>query len=73
LYRYDPRLASQAKNPFQLDSKEPNGTVHDFLMGEVRYAALTKSFPEEAKRLHKQLEESVVSRHKTYKAMVEQK
>jgi len=73
LYRYDPRLATQGKNPFQLDSKEPNGTVHDFLMGEVRYAALTKSFPGEAKRLHKQLEENVDTRYKTYKAMAEQK
>ncbi|MGF3584286.1 MAG: pyruvate:ferredoxin (flavodoxin) oxidoreductase [Thermoplasmatota archaeon] len=73
LYRYDPRLAAQGKNPFQLDSKEPNGKVHDFLMGEVRYAALTKTFPEEAKRLHKELEESIVARYKMYKAMAEQK
>ena len=73
LYRYDPRLAAQGKNPFQLDSKEPNGTVHDFLMGEVRYAALTKSFPEEAKKLHKQLEENVDIRYKMYKSMSEQK
>jgi len=73
LYRYDPRLVAEGKSPFQLDYKEPNGTVHDFLMGEVRYAALTKSFPEEAKRLHKQLEESVSTRYKNYKSMAEQK
>jgi pyruvate-ferredoxin/flavodoxin oxidoreductase len=71
LYRYDPRLVAEGKNPFQLDSGEPNGTIHDFLMGEVRYAALTKSFPGEAERLHKQLEEWVVARYKMYKAMTQ--
>jgi pyruvate-ferredoxin/flavodoxin oxidoreductase len=70
LYRYDPRLAEQG-NPFQLDSKEPDGTIHDFLMGEVRYAALTKTFPEEAKKLHQKLGDQVSARYKTYKAMAE--
>ncbi len=72
LYRYDPRLVSEGKNPFQLDSGEPNGTIHDFLMGEVRYAALTKTFPGEAERLHTKLEEQIVARYKMYKAMAEQ-
>jgi pyruvate-ferredoxin/flavodoxin oxidoreductase len=71
LYRYDPRLVAEGKNPFLLDSGEPNGTIHDFLMGEVRYAALTKTFPGEATRLHKQLEAQVVARYKMYKAMAE--
>jgi len=71
LYRYDPRLTKEGKNPFQLDYKEPNGTINDFLMREVRYAALTKTFPEEAKKLHKQLAENVSSRYKTYKNMSE--
>jgi len=71
LYRYDPRLAEEGKNPFQLDYKEPDGTIHDFLMREVRYAALTKTFPEEAKKLHKKLEEGVVTKYKIYKAMAE--
>lgn len=71
LYRYNPRLAKEGKNPFQLDYKEPDGTVHDFLMREIRYAALTKTFPEEAKKLHKQLEENVNSRYQTYKRMAE--
>ena len=73
LYRYDPRLAAEGKNPFQLDYQPPNGTIHEFLMGEVRYAALVKTFPEEAAKLHKQLEESTVSRYKAYKNMAEQK
>ncbi|MFO7619466.1 MAG: pyruvate:ferredoxin (flavodoxin) oxidoreductase [Thermoplasmata archaeon] len=71
LYRYDPRLAAQGKNPLQLDSKEPNGKVHDFLMGEVRYQSLTKSFPEEAEKLHKALEEDVNRRYRRYKALSE--
>jgi pyruvate-ferredoxin/flavodoxin oxidoreductase len=71
LYRYDPRLAKEGKNPFQLDYKEPDGTIHDFLMREVRYAALTKTFPNEAKKLHKRLEDGVVTKYKTYKAMAE--
>ena len=71
LYRYDPRLAEERKNPFQLDYKEPDGTIHDFLMREVRYAALTKTFPDEAKKLHKRLEDGVVTKYKTYKAMAE--
>lgn len=71
LYRYDPSLADGGKNPFQLDSKEPNGTLRDFIMGEVRYNSLTRSFPKEAERLHKKLEEDVNSRYKKYKAMAE--
>jgi len=73
LYRYDPRLAAEGKNPFQLDYQPPNGTIHEFLMGEVRYAALVKTFPEEASKLHKQLEEGTISRYKAYKNMAEQK
>jgi pyruvate-ferredoxin/flavodoxin oxidoreductase len=72
LYRYDPRLKEEGKNPFQLDYKEPNGTLHDFIMGEVRYNVLTRAFPEEAKRLHKKLEEDVNDKYKKYKRMAEQ-
>ena len=71
LFRYDPRLADEGKNPFQLDYKEPNGTLRDFIMGEVRYNMLTRSFPEEAKRLHKKLEEDVDNRYKKYRVMAE--
>jgi pyruvate-ferredoxin/flavodoxin oxidoreductase len=73
LYRYDPRLAEEGKNPFQLDYQPPNGSIHEFLMGEVRYQALTKSFPGEAERLQKMLEDSTISRYKAYKNMAEQK
>jgi pyruvate-ferredoxin/flavodoxin oxidoreductase len=52
LFRYNPLLEKEGKNPLQIDSKEPNWEAYDeFLMGEVRYATLTKSFPERAKEL----------------------
>ena len=72
LYRYDPRLIGENKNPFQLDYKEPNGTLNDFIMGEVRYNVLTMTFPDEAKRLHKKLEQNINARYKKYKNMAEQ-
>ena len=71
LYRYDPRLAAEGKNPFQLDMKEPSGDFQDFLMGEVRYASLHQSFPEEAARLHKQLETEYKERYEDYKKLAE--
>jgi len=71
LYRYDPRLADEGENPFQLDYKEPDGTLRDFIMGEVRYNVLTRSYPDEAKKLHKKLEEDVNAKYKKYKAMSE--
>ena len=69
LYRFDPRRADAGENPFQLDSKDPTGNFHDFLMGEVRYASLVKSFPDEAKKLHAKLEEEYKERWETYKQM----
>jgi len=71
LYRYDPRLAAEGKNPFQLDMKEPSGDFQEFLMGEVRYASLHQSFPEEAKRLHAKLEAEYAERYQTYKKLAE--
>ncbi|MFC2095080.1 pyruvate:ferredoxin (flavodoxin) oxidoreductase [Candidatus Bipolaricaulota bacterium] len=71
LYRFDPRLEAEGKNPFQLDSKEPTGDFQEFLMGEVRYASLVQSFPEEAAKLHKQLENEYAQRYLTYKKMAE--
>jgi pyruvate-ferredoxin/flavodoxin oxidoreductase len=71
LYRYDPRIKEKGKNQFQIDYKEPNGTLNDFLMGEVRYNSLTRSFPKEAEKLHKKLEEDVNLKYKKYKEMAE--
>ena len=47
LYRFDPRLADEGKNPFQLDSKEPTGDYVEFLKGEVRYNSLYKKYDKE--------------------------
>ena len=50
-FRFDPRLAAEGKNPFQLDSKKPSKEYKDFLMGEVRYNSLARSNPERAEAL----------------------
>jgi pyruvate-ferredoxin/flavodoxin oxidoreductase len=52
LYRYNPALKAEGKNPFILDSKKPDGSLDKFLEGEIRYASLKRTFPEEAKKLH---------------------
>ena len=56
-FRYDPRLAEQGKNPFQLDSKAPTASYRDFIMGEVRYNSLTRAFPERAEKLFRKAEQ----------------
>jgi pyruvate-ferredoxin/flavodoxin oxidoreductase len=66
LYRFDPRRTAEGENPLQIDYKEPNGTIRDFLMGEVRYEALNRSFPQEAEKLHRRLEQSAMERYKRY-------
>lgn len=68
LYRYNPMLEAEGKNPFQLDSKEPDWSkFQDFLKGEVRYTALMKSFPEQAEELFKAAEGNAKWRYNTYK------
>ncbi len=71
LYRFDPRLKAEGKNPFVLDSKEPAGDFREFLMGEVRYSSLTRTFPDKAEALFKQAEEDMKERYETYKHMAE--
>ncbi len=51
LFRFDPRLKAQGKNPFTLDSKAPTAEYKDFIMGEVRYNALARQNPERAEKL----------------------
>jgi pyruvate-ferredoxin/flavodoxin oxidoreductase len=73
-YRYDPRLEQEGKNPFVLDSKEPDWSkFQEFLNGEVRYTSLKKSFPDEADRLFKQVEEDAKWRYNKYKRFAEDK
>ncbi|MBN1849526.1 MAG: pyruvate:ferredoxin (flavodoxin) oxidoreductase [Deltaproteobacteria bacterium] len=69
LYRYNPILKKEGKNPFILDSKEPAGNFRDFLMGEVRYSSLTRTFPESAEKLFQKAEEDMKDRYETYKQM----
>ena len=71
LYRYNPLMTKEGKNPFVLDSKAPDGSLKAFLAGEVRYAALEKLFPAEAERLHGQLASEFARRYDRYKAMAE--
>ena len=67
LWRFDPRLANEGKNPFQLDSKEPNwDEFRNYLMGEVRFASLKKAFPEEAEELYAETQKSAQRRYKSY-------
>lgn len=71
LYRYNPDLKG-TKNPFSLDSKEPNRNFKDFLLGEVRYASLAKVFPEVAEELFAKTEEDAMERYNTYKKLATQ-
>ncbi len=67
MFRYNPMLEEQGKNPFQLDSKKPDWSkFQEFLNGEVRYTSLKKTFPEEAKVLFEAAEENAKWRYKSY-------
>jgi pyruvate-ferredoxin/flavodoxin oxidoreductase len=67
LFRYNPALEKEGKNPFQLDSKEPDWTkFQDFLSGEVRYTSLKKAFPKEAAELFIAAEENAKWRYDSY-------
>ena len=51
LFRFDPRLKEQGKNPFQMDSKAPSASFNEFISSEIRYSSLTNTFPERAEKL----------------------
>ena len=73
LYRYNPALAEEGKNPMTLDSKEPQwDKFQGFLMGEVRYNSVLKQFPGEAEELFKAAEKNAKWRYDGYKRMAEQ-
>ncbi|MBP0981692.1 MAG: 4Fe-4S dicluster domain-containing protein, partial [Oscillospiraceae bacterium] len=67
-FRYDPRLAAEGKNPFQLDSKEPTGDYASFIKNEVRYTSLERAFPDRAKDLFEKAAEGAKAK---YAALVE--
>ncbi len=72
LWRYNPMLEEEGKNPFILDSKDPDWSkFNDFLMGEVRYTQLLKSFPAEAQELFDMAKENAQWRYRSYLRMAE--
>jgi pyruvate-ferredoxin/flavodoxin oxidoreductase len=71
LYRYNPMLKAEGKNPLSLDCKQPDGHLQEFLSGEVRYASLEKSFPEESKKLRTIIEEEYNERYEHLKKLAE--
>ena len=69
LWRYNPLLAEEGKNPFQLDSKEPTADFQEFLMGEVRYSSLKRNFPKAASELYAAAEKAAKERYENYKRL----
>lgn len=71
LYRYNPELKNEGKNPFILDSKEPKESFREFIMGQVRYAALQKQSPDIAEELYEKCEKEARKRYEIYKKLAE--
>ena len=72
LYRFNPMLENEGKNPFILDSKEPTLPFRDFLESEIRYTSLKNSFPDIAEDLFKECEYDAKKRLETYKKLANQ-
>ncbi|MBF0103178.1 MAG: pyruvate:ferredoxin (flavodoxin) oxidoreductase [Desulfobacterales bacterium] len=73
LYRYNPLLKLEGKNPFILESKAPDGKLQQFLAGETRYASLDRAFPVVSKELKERLEKECIERYEILKSMSEMK
>jgi pyruvate-ferredoxin/flavodoxin oxidoreductase len=71
LFRYDPRLKDQGKNPFQLDSKEPSTSIEDFMYSEVRFKSLKAADPARADRLLKIAKDKAERTWKEYKYLAD--
>lgn len=71
LYRYNPLLKEEGKNPFILDSKEPTADFKEFLMGEVRYSALKNTFPDRAEELFEKAAKDAQERYEAYKRLAQ--
>ncbi|WP_313413098.1 pyruvate:ferredoxin (flavodoxin) oxidoreductase [Sedimentibacter sp.] len=69
LYRFDPLLKEQGKNPFTLDSKEPKGDYKEFINGEIRFSQLKNVFPEIAEEMFNVSAEHAAERYRRYKAL----
>ncbi len=71
LYRYNPELKEEGKNPFVLDSKEPTASFKDFILGQARYTTLLNEFPDQADELFAKAEKEAKDKWVTYKAMAD--
>jgi len=71
LYRYNPELAKEGKNPLQLDSKAPSISYADYAYGEVRFRTLKASMPERAEKLIKQAQADAYRHYNYYKMLSE--
>ena len=71
LYRYNPELAKEKKNPFQLDSKAPTADIQEFLGGETRFASLEKMAPEVSKKLRAELADAYAERYAMLKQLAD--
>ena len=69
LYRYDPRLKAEGKNPFQLDSKAPSVPLKDYIYNETRYRMLVQSMPERAELLLAEAQKAVEERWRKYEQL----
>ena len=72
LFRFDPRLADEGKNPFQLDSKAPTADYQEFIMSEVRYNRLSRTNPERAKELFAKAEKDAKAKYEALVKKAEQ-
>ncbi|SNX54250.1 pyruvate:ferredoxin (flavodoxin) oxidoreductase [Thermoanaerobacterium sp. RBIITD] len=71
LYRYNPELREQGKNPFTLDSKEPTASYQDFIKGEIRYSSLATLFPDKAQQMFDEAEKNAKERYERYKTLAQ--
>ena len=69
LYRYNPDLAAEGKNPFTLDSKPATADFREFIMGENRYSALKQQFPEAAAELFERAEKEAKDKFEYYQKL----
>ncbi len=73
LYRFNPELKAEGKNPFILDSKAPTASYQEFIQSETRYRTLQQLFPDAAEQLFPQSEEDAKERYEYYKNLAEEK
>ena len=71
MFRYNPALIAEGKNPFTLDSKEPSASYQDFIAGEARYTRLAQAFPERAKELFAKAEATAKAKYERLKKLVD--